>query len=207
MDYFTKPFDPDLLRLKVEVYASFRHRAEVLRIRERQLEESEKVLNVGRKLASVLEGLPVGVIIADVAGRVCQTNDELVRIIKSAPAIANDTYGQVLEWWRRNEQTLKHGSSPLARSLESGVSLRNEALQIECLDGTSKTLVESVSPLRGLDGAIVGAVVLLQDLTQHRQVEADFEQRIARLVSIGMELEGSIDRGAGGARGPGHAPR
>ena len=30
IDYFTKPFDPDLLRLKMAIYSSFRERAEVL---------------------------------------------------------------------------------------------------------------------------------------------------------------------------------
>src|ERR1700733_13026567 len=37
VDYFTKPFDPEILRLKVDVYATFRHRAMVLKERERQL--------------------------------------------------------------------------------------------------------------------------------------------------------------------------
>ncbi|HEX8794980.1 MAG TPA: response regulator [Polyangiaceae bacterium] len=191
VDYFTKPFDPELLRFKVNVYASFRHRAQVLRIRERQLQESGDVLNAGRKLASVLEGLPVGVIIADVAGRICQTNDQVLRIIKCVTAFSGDAYGQVLEWWRRNEATLKHPESPLARSLESGEALHNQVVQVECLDGTAASLLESTSPLRGIDGSVVGAVVVLQDLTQHRQVEAEFEKRIARLVAIGVELEGA----------------
>ncbi|MGH7436303.1 MAG: response regulator, partial [Polyangiaceae bacterium] len=120
VDYFTKPFDPDLLHLKVDVYSSFRHRAQLLRLRERQLRESEDVLHAARKLAAVLEALPVGVVIADVAGRVCQTNDEVLRIIKCTDALANDAYGQVLEWWRHNEATMKHGDSPLSKALGSG---------------------------------------------------------------------------------------
>lgn len=192
VDYFTKPFDPDLLRLKIDVYSSFRHRAQLLRIRERQLQESEDVLNAARKLASVLEGLPVGVIVADVGGRICQTNEEVLRIIKCAAAVASDAYGQVLEWWRRNEAILKRGHSPLARSLASGESPRNEVVEIDCPDGTKKSVLQSSSPLRGLDGSIVGAVLVIQDLTQHREVEAEFEQRIARLVSVGVELEGAV---------------
>jgi hypothetical protein len=191
VDYFTKPFDPDLLRLKVDVYASFRHRAKVLRARERQLRESEDVLTAGRKLASVLEGLPVGVIIADASGRICQTNEELLRIIKCRAAPEDDAYVQVLEWWRRVEANVQHGGSPLVRSIEGGESLHQQVVSIECLDGSKKTLLESSSPLRALDGTIVGAVMVLQDLSEHRKVEADFEERIARLVSIGVELEGA----------------
>ena len=42
----------------------------------------------------------------------------------------------------------------------------------------------------------MGAVLVLQDITEHQKVEADFEERIARLVSIGVELEGATHRGA-----------
>src|SRR5579884_1859156 len=76
VDYFGKPFDPEVLKLKVAIYASFRQKANVLRERERQIRESEEVLRAGRKLAAVLESLPVGVIIADGFGHLGQTNEE-----------------------------------------------------------------------------------------------------------------------------------
>lgn len=192
MDYFTKPFDPDVLRLKVDVYASFRRRAEVLRTRERQLIESENVLRAGRKLASMLEGLPVGVLIADTGGRISQANDEVLRILGSAAAIARDAYGEVIEWWLHNEAGMKR-RSPLARALH-GESLQRQLVRIECVDGKTRSLLESASPLRGLEGDIVGAVVIIQDVTEHERVEADFEDRIARLVSIGVEVESAAQR-------------
>jgi CheY-like chemotaxis protein len=198
VDYFTKPFDPDILRLKVDVYSTFRHRATILKIRERQLRESEDVLRAGRKLATVLEGLPVGVIIADVQGRICQANEEILRILKSAHAIETGAYGEVLTWWERNDSALKDGRAPLARVLATGDSSQNEIVAIQCLDGTTKNLLQSTSPLRGLDGSVVGAVVVLQDITEHQKFEADFEARITRLVSLGVELE----QGSSRARDP-----
>src|SRR4051794_34463613 len=59
VDYFSKPFDPDLLRLKLGIYSSFRQKAEVLKERERHLRETEELLKAGRKLTGVLESLPV----------------------------------------------------------------------------------------------------------------------------------------------------
>jgi PAS domain S-box-containing protein len=189
VDYFTKPFDPDILRLKVDVFAAFRRRAAVLKVKERQLRESQDVLRAGRKLASVLEGLPVGVIIVDAEGRICQTNEEVLRIVGSSKAVASDAYEEVLAWWEGSELAVKHGRSPLARSLEGGRAIHNEVVRIECLDGTKKDVLESTSPLRGLGGAILGVVVVLQDVTESKRFEADFEERITRLVSLSVEFE------------------
>jgi PAS domain-containing protein len=178
----------------MDVYSSFRRRASLLRAKEQQLRDSEAVLRAGHKLLSVLEGLPVGVIIADVSGRVCQANDQVLRILKSVSAIETDAYGEILDWWRRNEETVRRGRSALTRTLETGESFKNEIMSLECLDGSTKKLFESTSPLRALNGAIVGAVVVLQDLTEQGKFEADFEERVARLVSIGVELEGASAR-------------
>jgi hypothetical protein len=60
---------------------------------------------------------------------------------------------------------------------------------LKCLDGSSKSVFVSTSPLRGLDRHIVGAIIVLQDATQHPQIEQDLEEKIIHLVSIGVELE------------------
>jgi PAS domain S-box-containing protein len=183
VDYFTKPFDPEILRFKLDAYASFHQRADLLRARERQIRDSESVLRVGRQLSSVLEGLPVGVIIADAAGHVRQTNDEALRILRSVSTIESEADAEILDWWRRNEEKVRRGRSALTRALEAGASWSNRGVQLECPDGSTKDLLESASPLRALDGEIVGAVVVLQDVTEHKRVEADFEERVTRLVT------------------------
>jgi CheY-like chemotaxis protein len=197
IDYFTKPFDPDLLRMKLDVYASFRQRSALLKVRERQIRESEAVLRAGRKLASVLESLPVGVIIADGSGRVCQMNEAALRLLKSVSAIESDAYGELLEWWERNEARVKKGASPLSISLASGKPTHNQRVQLECVDGTSKNVLESTSLLRSVAGQIVGAVVVMQDVTEPKKYEADFEERIASLVSIGVDLERATEPARG----------
>jgi len=45
IDYFGKPFDPDILKLKLRIYASFRTRELILRKREAHLRESEELLS------------------------------------------------------------------------------------------------------------------------------------------------------------------
>ena len=160
----------------------------MLKEKERQLNESEELLRTGRKLSAILESLPVGVIIADDEGRVCQTNDDILKILRSVEQTKNGTYGEFLEWWEREGHMLKQTNGPLMRALKGRAS-RNKVVALKCLDGTRKSVFISASPLRGLDRQILGAVVVIQDVTAHREIEADIEKRIISLVSLGVEFE------------------
>jgi PAS domain S-box-containing protein len=192
LDYFTKPFDPDLLRLKMTVYASFRKRAAVLEERERQIRETEELMKAGRKLSAVLESLPVGVLIADQQGRICQANDEASRIFKSDALIEHDAYGEILGWWDSRSNAIKEPDGAVARVLSTGVSSQNELMEVTCFDGIARTIRTTASPLLGLGGEIVGAVIVIKDLTEPKRLEQELESRVARLVSLGVELEQSL---------------
>lgn len=194
IDYFGKPFDPDILKLKIAIYASFRQRADLLKQRERHIQESEELLKAGRKLSAVLESLPVGVLIADVEGRICQTTEEVCRILRCIEPVKNNAYGELLGWWGADGKTLKDARGPLARALRDGKASHSEAMQIRCFDGTSRMILCSTSPLRGLDDEIVGAVVLIQDFTESKKIGEDLEHRVTRLIDLGVELEQSIQR-------------
>jgi CheY-like chemotaxis protein len=193
IDYFSKPFDPDILRMKIGAYAGFRLREELLRERELQIRESEEVLRVGRKLSALLESLPVGVLMADVEGRICQSTEMAQRILKAEPAHA-DAYGELLGWWDSAGQMIKDERGPLARALRAGETTHSAPVSIRCLDGTTKTILASVSPLRGLDGRRVGAVVLIRDLSEAKKIEEDLAQRVTKLIGLGVELEQSAAR-------------
>ena len=191
IDYFSKPFDPEILKMKVAVYASFRRKTDYLKAREEQIRQSEDLIKVGRKLSAILESLPVGVLIADVEGRVCQMTDEVARILRCDLSVERDAYGEILGWWDDSGQVIRDGSGPLWRALHDGQSSHSERMEIKCCDGGLKSVVASASPLRALDGKIVGAVALIQDVSASSKIEEDLEQRVTQLVGIGVELEGS----------------
>lgn len=195
MDYFSKPFDPDILKRKVAVYASFRLRADLLRERERHVRESEELLRVGRKLSAVLESLPVGVMITDAEGVVCQITDEALRILKAVAPIQTDEYGAVVAWWDESGKEFKH-SGPLSRALQRGETSHGERITVRLMDGTEKTILASASPLRHLDGRIAGAVILVEDATETSRIATDLQERVARLVGAGVEIEESGKPGA-----------
>jgi CheY-like chemotaxis protein len=189
IDYFGKPFDPDILRMKIAIYSSYRLKSDLLKQRERHIRESEELIRVGRKLSSVLESLPVGVMIADGEGRICQITEEVSRILRSVEPSDSDAYDNILGWWDANGRILKDEQGPLARALRRGERSHSEAIRIQCLDGSVKTIVASASPLRRLDGGIVGAVVLLQDITESKKIEEALEERVTKLVALGVQLE------------------
>lgn len=194
IDYFGKPFDPEILRMKISVYATFRQRAKTLQERERHVRESEELLRVGRRLSSVLENLPVGVLIADLEGRICQSTEEVSRILGVAEQEKNDKYGMILGWWDAEGKLIKDPQGTLTRALHEGASSHSERVQVRCLDGSTKIILSSISPLRGLERQIVGAVILIQDLTETKKIEEDLEQRVNRLIGLGVELEQSVSR-------------
>ncbi len=193
IDYFSKPFDPEILKLKVSVYASFRQKESFLRERELHIRESEELLRAGRKLSGLLESLPVGVLIADLEGRICQTTEEVGRILNTAGAAEADAYGELLGWWDSAGKALRDRAGPLGRALQHGESSQSP-VEVRRFNGAVKTIVASASPLRRLDGHIVGAVILIQDLTETKKIEADLQERVTGLITLGVALEQSAAR-------------
>jgi CheY-like chemotaxis protein len=191
IDYFSKPFDPEILKMKVGIYAAFRTREKVLQERERQMRASEELLLVGHKLSSALEDLRVGVLIADTEGRICQSTQEVGRILKSSELIESGCFGQLLGWWDEAGRMIKGQAGPLASALREGKSSHSELLELRCVDGSAATVIASAYPLHGLDRKLVGAVVLLRDLTESRQIGIALEERVTRLIGADPELEGS----------------
>lgn len=188
IDYFTKPFDPDILRLKVGIYSTYHQKTLLLREREKRIEQTEELLKAGRKLSAILESLPVGVMISDIEGRICQANEETLKIWKSEKISMEDSYGAFLEWWSQGGHFIKES---IASVLAGGQAFHNKIVQIECLDGSAKTVLSSVSPLRSIEGQTVGSVVVIQDITEHRKIEKDMEQRILDLITLGVGLQHS----------------
>ena len=192
IDYFSKPFDPEILKMKVGVYASYRQKSADLKEREKQIRETEELLRAGRKLATVLETLPVGVLIADVNGRICQINDHVSRICKTSNAVAQGNYGEIIGWWDSGGAMIKDKDGILSRAIHQGEISHSQIITIKSLDGLEKRILGSASPLLGVDGKVVGAVIVIQDMTESEKIEADLEKQITKLVSAGIILENQI---------------
>jgi len=182
VDYFSKPFDPEILKKKVAIYSSFRLKADLLRERERRIDELSEVLRMGRDLSSQLEHQHVGVLVADSEARVTQMTDEAAAILKASSAVPRDAYGELLEWWLGDGEVLKAPGGPLDVALR-GQAVHNSPMELRCVDGERKRLLCSASPLRGGQGEVIGAVLLVHDVSDARKIESDLEEKVAALVA------------------------
>ena len=80
-------------------------------------------------------------------------------------------YGEFLGWWDGAGKMIKMQGGSLSRAL-GGAQSHSQPLLIQCFDGSTKTILVSASPLRGLDDRLVGAVILVQDMTGAAQDRA-----------------------------------
>ncbi|HUQ29832.1 MAG TPA: response regulator [Usitatibacter sp.] len=181
VDYFSKPFDPEVLKVKVGIYASFRQRADFLRERERKVRAADELRAVAQKLWDTLDTLHVGVIMTDRTGKVCRLNTEVHALCKSAQAPGDFTI-ESLGWWDATGRLIDGELEALASALSEGKS-HNEVLAVNCVNGTSKTVLCSASPLHEMGGGACGAVFVFQDLTNRKALEHDLADQIAKLAS------------------------
>ena len=143
-----------------------RRRSEELRRQnhELQLERS--------RLQTMLELLPVGLVIADDAGRIVQTNEADNRIWGINAPGGNETSAEHAAspaWWPLTGQRVEAEQSALRRSLRNGEVVMNEELDIVASDGAQKTILVSSAPLRDDSGAITGAVAVNVDITDSKR--------------------------------------
>jgi PAS domain S-box-containing protein len=140
------------------------------------------------RLEGVLRQLPVGVVIADAAGRVLLTNQRLGEMgMTVAPS---GTYLAEAEFaaWHADGRPYTREQWPLARALVRGEVVRGEEMEFTGKDGSRRVLEANAAPIRDGMGTIVAAVVVVQDVTARRQAT----QRQDLLVRAGEVLDSAL---------------
>ena len=136
-------------------------------------------------LRSVLDTLPVGVRVADRDGRVLMRNPASERIWIGEVGDDNAPR-ELLGWWAGTGRPVALGEWPLERAIEKGEVTLDEEIEIERPDGSRRALRASGVPIRDLQGAITGGLMVSEDITERRVQE----QRIVRLTRMHATLSG-----------------
>jgi hypothetical protein len=132
-------------------------------------------------LSLVLETLPVGVWIMDPTGRITHGNPAGRRIWGGARYVGPEQFGEYKGWWADTGARIAPEEWAAARAIQKGETSIDEVIDIECFDGTRKTILNSALPLRGDDGTILGAIIINQDISDRRRGELERDRLLAHL--------------------------
>lgn len=149
------------------------------RLAEEQIQERERLI------FAVLDGLPIGVVVADAQGTIVRSNpaaDAIWGFHRTQTAYAAP---HVYRGWRVSDgRPIDADDWPSTRALRHGETLLNELIEIERRDGTRRVILNSAVPLRDEEGRISGVVILNQDVTEIRRKELEQQAADARLQEI-----------------------
>ncbi len=166
-------FEPDEVELLEELAGNFAFGIESLRLREANQMAEESLQGQESLIRTVLDSLPIGVVITDAAGRV----------VKSNPA-SGQIWGQPFppgSPWRIEHQrlNLKTGQwmdsdqTPLSNTWLFDGPISNAMFRLQLPDGGHKTVLSSIVPLQTAHGQPIGAISVVQDITELHAVEEE----------------------------------
>jgi PAS domain S-box-containing protein len=153
---------------------------ETLRQRTRELEEAN------RSLRALLDVLPVGVAFVDATGKPLLVNDAVRAIWGQDLPMAESAaeYGEYRAWRVDTGERVAADEWSLARALSDGAVSVGREYDIEAFDGQRKTILDSAAPLRDASGAISGAVSVIFDITERRQLERRRRDALDAFIAI-----------------------
>ena len=123
-------------------------------------------------LDALMAYIPVGLVIADADGRVSRVSRAALRMIEHEPLEAPATLQEfVREDWQALDTdgvTIPLESWPVSRALR-GEFVQEQEVIIAFAGGKRIPLLATAAPIRDGNGSITGAVVVSQDISQHKQ--------------------------------------
>ena len=131
-------------------------------------------------LATVIAELPLALLACDVTGRVTHSNRAAVELFgipaKDTAALPRDAYPITSRVYRPDGTTpVPRGDRPLARALR-GDDISDVELVIVPPTGAVRATLSSARRLVGPAGQALGAVAVVQDITERRLAEQELEQ-------------------------------
>ena len=123
------------------------------------------------RLYRVLEALPVGVFIIDADGKIIHGNHAGEKIWGGARYVGVENFAEYKGRWLNNGKLIEPAEWAAARALQNGEASIDEEIEIECFDGSRKIVLHSALPLHDHLQHIIGAVVVIQDITKRKNTE------------------------------------
>lgn len=140
------------------------------------LRQSERLLN------SVIDTLPVGIVIADAKGKITRINETTRKILDVPPEGQEwQQYSKLVGWWPDTGKQIKAEEWALVRALNKGEEIRNELVMNKKFDtGEFRYFLNNATPLRNAEDRIIGALVVILDITERLEAEKKLQKVLAQ---------------------------
>jgi PAS domain S-box-containing protein len=127
----------------------------------------------------LIRSLPAAVYTTDAAGRLTFYNEAAVRLWGREPEIGRELWPGGCNLFRLDGTDLPYQDCPMARALAENRAVRDEEILIERPGGERRHVLPYPEPIRDAAGKLAGAVNMLIDVTEQRQVERAARQLAA----------------------------
>ncbi len=122
-------------------------------------------------LTKIFEILPIGLWIADENGTLQKGNPAGVKIWGDEPHVSQDEYGVFRARRLPSGEEIQPDDWALTHSINEGVTIKDEMLEIDALDGKKKIILNYTAPVLDDNNNIQGAIIVNQDITDRKLAE------------------------------------
>jgi signal transduction histidine kinase/DNA-binding response OmpR family regulator len=128
------------------------------------------------RLRTIIDTLPVGILITDGRGKEVESNAFRRRIWggKLRPSESIDDLCKIKAWWADTGEPVLE--CPVVKALKYGQTTLGAVIDIQRLDGRTGTILNSSAPIVNERREIIGAVGVQQDITDQIRLERELAE-------------------------------
>ncbi len=154
--------------------AAFQDVTDLVRAKQDLKEIARRAEEERLRLRTILDTLPVGVMITDAQCRITEHNNMFDQIWGGRSKKVHDLkeYSRLKGWWSRSGQPLRPQDWPSALAVVEGKVTIGEMIDVLRFDGTRSTIMASAAPIRQGE-TVIGGVTAIQDISRQRELEKE----------------------------------
>lgn len=120
---------------------------------------------------ALMESLPVAIYVTDAEGRITSYNTAAVALWGCAPELGKAEFCGSWRLYWSDGTPMRHAECPMALALQQGKTIRGMEAVAERPDGSRVPFIPYPTPLHDTSGKLVGALNMLVDISDRKQVE------------------------------------